>query len=206
MSADRWELLDWRRRVAELYSRVRGRYATDPVAAHDLWRRGRDELFATHPCTPLPRSVRQGFGGLEVAAYDPAYAFVIEVDTEVTPRRFTVGSGTGEAFTYEVIGAVTLPVGRLEVLWLDDYAGGVFLPFADATNGVETYGAGRYLLDTPKGADLGDDDQGRLVVDLNFAYHPSCTYDPAYSCPLPPPDNRLEVAVPVGERWRPGSP
>jgi uncharacterized protein len=203
VSASHWELLDWRRRVAELYARVRGGYTTDPAEAHDVWRRGRDELFATHPCTPLPPSARPGFTGLEVAAYDPAYAFAVDVDTDVTPRRFAVASGTGEEFTYQVIGVVHLPVGELQVLWLDDYAGGVFLPFADATNGVDSYGAGRYLLDTPKGADLGGDGQGRLVVDLNFAYHPSCAYDPAYSCPLPPPDNRLEAAVPVGERWRP---
>ena len=61
-----------------------------------------------------------------------------------------------------------------------------------------SYGGGRYLLDTVKGADLGGDGDA-LVVDLNFAYAPSCAYDPAWACPLAPAGNRVEVAVPVGE-------
>jgi uncharacterized protein (DUF1684 family) len=87
----------------------------------------------------------------------------------------------------------------LELYWLDGYGGGVFLPFADATSGQDTYGAGRYLLDTVKGADLGMR-QGRLVLDFNFAYQPSCAYDPRWTCPLAPPANRLAVPVRAGER------
>ena len=82
------------------------------------------------------------------------------------------------------------------------YAGGLFVPFADATSGRETYGAGRYLLDTVKGADLGGDAlAGRLVLDLNFAYNPSCAYSPAWTCPLAPAGNTLAVALPGGERY-----
>ena len=66
----------------------------------------------------------------------------------------------------------------LEAYWLQSYGNGLFLPFADATSGDETYGAGRYLLDTVKGADLGTQD-GRLVLDFNLAYNPSCAYDAA---------------------------
>ena len=74
------------------------------------------------------------------------------------------------------------------------------MPFADATSGDETYGAGRYVLDTIKGADLGVDGD-RLVLDFNFAYNPSCSYDPRWVCPLAPPANRLAVAVRAGERF-----
>ena len=88
---------------------------------------------------------------------------------------------------------------NLEVYWLDGYGGGLFLPFADATTGNETYGAGRYLLDTAKGADLGNHDD-RLVLDFNFAYQPSCAYDPRWTCPLTPPANRLPIPVRAGER------
>ena len=88
---------------------------------------------------------------------------------------------------------------RLDLYWLDAYGGGLFVPFGDATSGSETYGAGRYLLDTVKGADLGADD-GRLVLDFNVAYNPSCAYDPRWACPLAPPANRLPVAVRAGER------
>jgi uncharacterized protein len=96
-------------------------------------------------------------------------------------------------------GAFDLDVGSLEVFWLDAYGGGVFIPFRDATSGSSTYGGGRYLLDTAKGADLGSIDD-RLVLDFNFAYHPSCVYDPKWVCPLAPPSNRLAVAIEAGER------
>jgi uncharacterized protein len=77
-------------------------------------------------------------------------------------------------------------------------AGGV-PAVADATSGETTYGAGRYLLDSVKGADLGSVD-GRLVLDFNFAYNPSCAYNPARTCPLAPLENRLSAAVGAGER------
>ncbi|MEA2154314.1 MAG: uncharacterized protein QOE11_454, partial [Solirubrobacteraceae bacterium] len=96
----------------------------------------------------------------------------------------------------------------LDLFWLDAYGGGLFVPFADATSAGESYGAGRYALDTIKGADLGTQD-GLLVLDLNFSYQPSCSYDARWSCPLAPPANRLDVAVRAGERLAParsGSP
>jgi uncharacterized protein (DUF1684 family) len=95
---------------------------------------------------------------------------------------------------FELLGAAR----SLELYWLEAYGGGVFLPFADATSGRETYGGGRYLLDTVKGADLGGEGD-RLVLDFNFAYNPSCAYDPRWACPLPPARNRLAIAVRGGE-------
>ena len=74
----------------------------------------------------------------------------------------------------------------------------VFVPVKDASAGSATYGGGRYLLDTVKGADLGGDD-GRLILDLHFAYNPSCAYDSKWACPLAPPANRLDVAIRAGE-------
>ena len=89
----------------------------------------------------------------------------------------------------------------LAVYWLRGYAGGLFLPFRDATNGTATYGAGRYLVDAAKSADLGaDDTTGELIIDANFAYQPSCAFDPRWACPLAPPENRLDLAVEAGER------
>lgn len=200
MTCSRLELLDWRRRVADLYAGVRERYGYDPIAAHEHWRCGRDELLGGHPCSPLPVWRRASFTGLPVAPYDPAWAFTAPLDTNVSPERFEVTTSTGRVMAYERAGVVDLPFGRLEVLWLDDYAGGIFLPFRDATAGRTTYGGGRYLLDTPKSADLGATDDGRLVLDLNFAYHPSCHYDPAWTCPLAPAGNHLDVAIDAGER------
>ena len=99
---------------------------------------------------------------------------------------------------FERFGRVDVPpIGTLDVWWLGSYGGGVWLPLRDPH--PETYGGGRYLLDTVKGADLGGSRPARLVIDLNFAYNPSCAYDAAWACPLAPEGNRTELAVPVGE-------
>jgi uncharacterized protein (DUF1684 family) len=197
------ELLDWRRRVAELYARVRANRDNDPLAAHDDWATTRDRLFSTHPETPLDDPA--GAEPLAYAAYDPSYVWEVAVDTDVERQRYPVAtSGDGE-MDFVRFGRITLPIGTLDVFWLDTYGGGVFLPFRDATAGRTTYGGGRYLLDTVKGADLGATVDGRLVVDFNFAYHPSCHYSPRWSCPLAPPGNTLAAAVPVGEQLYPGA-
>jgi uncharacterized protein len=190
-------LLDWRRRVAALY--LAARSATDPERGWRVWRDGRDELFAGHPDSPLDADARAGFSGLPFAPYDPALRMEVEL-SPAAPQRLEVATAGDGIVPFERIGTVALSdVGTLDVWWLDSYGGGVFLPLRDGTAGRGTYGGGRYLLDTVKGADLGGN-AGRLVVDLNFAYHPSCTYDPRWSCPLAPEGNRTDVPVVAGEQ------
>jgi uncharacterized protein (DUF1684 family) len=194
-------LLDWRRRVAVLYAAART--ATDPETGWRTWRDGRDELFATHPDSPLSEASRTAFAGLPFAPYDPALRFEVVVEP-AGPQRLEVPTATDGVVPFERIGSVQLDgVGRLDVWWLDSYGGGVFLPLRDGSAGGTTYGGGRYLLDTVKGADLGGG-SGRLVVDLNFAYHPSCTYDPRWTCPLAPEGNRVTTPVAAGEQLPPG--
>jgi uncharacterized protein len=89
--------------------------------------------------------------------------------------------------------------GEVTLYWIGGYGGGVFLPFRDASSGRETYGGGRYLLDTIKGADLGQAPDGRLIFDFNFAYNPSCAYSDEWVCPLSPPENTLPASLRVGE-------
>ena len=191
-------LLDWRRRVADLYSGVRATLRTDAPATHALWRSTRDELFRTHPQSPLPVDERTTFRGLPYFAYDPRFATRARV-RRLAEERYDVPSSGEGVIPFVRIGAVDLEWGSLEVFWLDAYSGGVFLPFRDATAGKTTYGAGRYLLDTAKSADLGAVGD-ELVLDFNFAYHPSCRYDPKWVCPLAPPGNRLTVSIEAGER------
>lgn len=191
------DLLDYRRRVNEMYAAVRSLRERDPRAAHLLWRERRDELFRSHPQSALPASERAAFHGLPYRDYDPAFSFTATV--RPLPReRYDVDTSTGGAIPFVRFGVIELPIGSLEVLWLEEYSGGVFLPFRDATSGKTTYGGGRYLLDTAKGADLGSRGD-ELVIDFNFAYHPSCRYDPQWVCPLAPLSNRLRVAVDAGE-------
>jgi uncharacterized protein len=190
------DLLDWRRRAAALYAAVRG--ARDPELGWRTWRDGRDELFARHPQSPLDEEVRATFAGLPIAPYDPALRFEATV-APADPARLEVPTADDGVVPLDRFGAVELDgLGRLDLWWVGSYGGGVFLPLRDGTAGSTTYGGGRYLLDTIKGADLGGDD-GRLVVDLNFAYHPSCAYDPRWSCPLAPEGNRLTAPVATGE-------
>lgn len=190
-------LLDWRRQVRDLYGQVRA--DPDPASAHELWRATRDRLFATHPDSPLQD--RDSFTGLNVAPYDPELRFEVGLDPDVEPHRLEVPTATDGVVPFERIGVLHLPgLGDLDAWWLESYGGGVFVPLKDATAGNETYGGGRYLLDTVKGADLGGDVRaGHLVVDLNFAYNPSCAYDPAWVCPLAQPGNTLAVPVRAGE-------
>jgi uncharacterized protein (DUF1684 family) len=190
-------LLDWRRRVFALYADVRR--TPDHRAAHELWRNGRDELLGRHPDSPIPSEARAGFHGVPVAPYDPAFRFEVELDTDVAQQRLEVATGTDGVVAFERIGRLHLPgLGDLDAWWLDSYGGGVFVPIKDALAGASTYGGGRYVLDTVKGADLGGGDDW-LVVDLNFAYNPSCAYDAAWACPLAPPGNVIASPVAVGE-------
>jgi uncharacterized protein (DUF1684 family) len=115
------------------------------------------------------------------------------------PERWEAATATDGMVPFGRIGRVELPgLGSLDVWWIESYGGGVFVPLRDETSGDSTYGGGRYLIDTVKGADLGGG-EGSLVVDLNFAYNPSCAYGPAWACPLAPKGNVLEVAIHAGE-------
>ncbi|WP_375385070.1 DUF1684 domain-containing protein [uncultured Microbacterium sp.] len=196
------EIADWRRRVFALYDAVRA--ADDPEDAHELWRIERDDLMARHPATPLMPADRWGFTGLSIAPYDPDWRFELPI-IPTEPAGFGFETGTDGTVPFERLGLVEIPdVGTLDVWRLASYGGGVFVPFRDGLAGRPggTYGGGRYLLDTIKGADLGADAAtGTIVVDFNFAYNPSCAYDPAWACPLAPPSNRLAAPVPVGELY-----
>jgi uncharacterized protein len=198
--ADPASLLDWRRRVHELYAAVRR--AADPAAGHATWARGRTELFAEHPQSPIAPALRSNLE-LPVAAYDPAWRFECPLEP-AEPEHRAVETGTDGTVHFDRIGTVRLGEhGTLDVWWLAAYGGGVFVPLRDGTAGRTTYGGGRYVLDTVKGADLGSSSGSgatRIIVDLNFAYHPSCAYDPLWACPLAPAGNVLAVDVPVGEQ------
>jgi uncharacterized protein (DUF1684 family) len=192
-------VLDWRRRVFALYAEVRS--TDDPAAAHRRWCEVRDDLFAHHPASPVPAERRSAFAGLDVAPYDPAFRFEVPLEPPLEPAHLDVPTGTDGVVPFERIGVVGLgDLGRLDVWWVASYGGGVFLPVKDGLAGRATYGGGRYVLDTVKGADLGGGGERPLVVDLNFAYNPSCAYDPEWACPLAPPGNVLFSPVPVGER------
>jgi uncharacterized protein len=199
------QLADWRRRVAELYARVRA--STDPELGHALWRREKDTLFRTHPQSPLPAEDPLRESGLPYWPYDPKLRFEVPIAAIPTERAIELPTDDTTT-TLRSIGRVELPdpvAAALDIWWLEQYGGGLFLPIRDATAGKETYGGGRYCLDTAKGSDLGGDARS-VVIDLNFLYHPSCRYDSRWVCPLAPEGNWIGVPLRSGERlvWADG--
>ena len=196
------ELADYRREVAEIYRQLR----RVDLTLEEKWtefRRQRDVLFAAHPQSALSETQKATFKGLPYYPYDPAWRFVVPVDTAVEPDIIEIILEHDGLMQIQRFGKVRLNVNgqtvSLSLFWILGYGGGIFLPFRDLTNGQTTYGGGRYLLDTIKQADLGHEDDG-IVIDFNFAYNPSCAYNSRWFCPLAPVENRLPVAIPAGER------
>jgi uncharacterized protein (DUF1684 family) len=200
-ASDHLDLWDYRRRVADQYWAVRRRGPGEP--AWRAWREARDELFREHPQSALDETTRGGFGGLRYFAYDPIMRFEVFVHPFDEGGRTLIGHSGSEETAFRRFGQAEIEIAgtitNLVFYWLEGYGGGVFVPFGDLTNGNETYGGGRYLLDSAKGADLGTNDE-MVVVDFNYAYHPSCVHSDRWSCPLAPSENRLPVAVRAGER------
>jgi uncharacterized protein (DUF1684 family) len=207
-ATDRAWLADWRRQVGAMYAEVRALAATDPAVAHHHWRDVRERLFREHPQSPVPVKARNGFVARHFD-YDSALRFslVMQPAPPVAPGAMALqlpNSGA-DTLSFSRLGRVEIPFGdrprSLSVFWMSGYAGGLFIPFRDGTNGRETYGAGRYLVDAAKSADLGGDPAaGTLILDFNFAFQPSCAFDPRWACPLAPPENRLDLAIEAGER------
>ena len=204
---DRLSLADWRRRVGDLYAEVRALSRDDPEAAWRRWASTREALYRDHPQSPVAPNERAAFRAHHWP-YDPGLRFEVAVEPAPPPApgalSLALPNSGEDALSFERIGSLEIPFAagarRLSLFWMAGYAGGLFLPFRDATNGAETYGAGRYLLDAAKSADLGGDHAGRLVLDFNFAYQPSCAFDPKWACPLAPPENRLDLPIRAGER------
>jgi uncharacterized protein (DUF1684 family) len=196
------ELLDWRRRVAEIFAEVRRRPADADTLA--WFRAQKDDLFEHHPQSPIPAEERASFAGLPYWPFDPTARVVARF---VPDEQALPSTAVPAEVAFHRIGTLSFELRHqpmhLPALWIDGYAGGLFVPFKDATSGHQTYGGGRYLLDTIKSADLSSDPRDATVVlDFNYAYHPSCAYDPVWVCPLAPPESRLPVAVEAGEQSR----
>ena len=211
------QLADWRRQVSALYAEVRALALGNPKGAWQLWVDIRECLYRTHPQSPVPAAGRSTFRARHWP-YDPTLRFEVGLDAEpapattpgpslggLAPLPLTLPNSGAEVLAFHRIGSVAIPFPsgerRLSVFWMEGYAGGLFIAFRDATNGAETYGAGRYLVDAAKSADLGGDPvEGTLILDFNFAYQPSCAFDPKWACPLAPPENRFDLPIEAGER------
>ncbi|MFY1660892.1 DUF1684 domain-containing protein [Micromonospora sp. WMMD1274] len=163
---DDLDLLDWRERVARLY-----------LSDLDLagFRAARDELFRTHPSSPVPPADRPGFTGLRWYPPDPSAVVEAPLRPATGELRIDTGGPDG-VVAYRRVAVAETPWGPLTLWWIEAYGGGLFLPLRDGTCGDGSYGGGRYLTDTVKGTfgrGLTVLPGDRVRLDANYLYNPS---------------------------------
>ncbi len=213
------DLYDWRKHVAAMYAEREASLLAgeDELAVLTRFRAQKDVLFAHHPQSPLDPDQRRTFTGLRYFSYDPALRLEATIQPDEPPGETAAPTSGNEPMPLRRAATVRFAIEGTEhvlaVYWIDVYGGGLFLPFRDATSPAESYGAGRYLFDTVKGSDFLRIDSsgpltassgtgyagGRIVLDFNYAYNPSCAYDPRWVCPLAPRENHLPIPVRAGE-------
>ena len=158
------------------------------------FRKEKDEFFGHHPQSPLTPEQRRGFIGLRYFEEDDALRLEVKVEPLRDQQPMVMQTSTGGVQEYVRYGRFKFDVdGQPAELTIYQNDGGYFLPFVDSLAGKETYPAGRYL--EPE-ALPGD----RFLVDFNMAYNPYCAYNPLWSCPIPPKENRLSVRIEAGEK------
>ncbi len=205
------DLYDFRVRVTDLYQKRNAALlanGADDAAVLQRFRQERDGIFATHPQSALDEEQKRVFEGIPYFPFNPSMRFSVPIDTNIEHRQQEVVMNAAESMKMTTVGHLHFTVEQqeatLSLYWLDIYGGGFFLPFRDTTCPKESYGGGRYLFDTIKGSNFlsSSNEQGRMqiVLDFNYAYNPSCAYNDAWTCPLAPMENRLNVAIPAGEK------
>lgn len=173
------------------------------VADVSAFRAQKDEFFGTSPQSPIPHELRHaGFSGLKYYPPDLTYRVEALLTPFDTPEVVQLGSTQGDirpmlrygALEFTILGESCRLVAFKDTDAPNSHE--LFIPFRDATSGGETYGAGRYI----EAEDEGQDDAPHTVLlDYNLAYSPWCAYNVAYSCTLPPAENRLAIPIMAGE-------
>ena len=157
------------------------------------FRQEKDEFFATSHESPLDHRDQGNFAGLQYFAPNPGLVFDLTVESsDGAEIRVETSDGQERLYTREGTVSFEIDGSDLSLALYSTGHPGFFVPFRDSTSGKETYGAGRYL-------DIDPHDDGIVTLDFNLAYNPYCVYNDAYSCPLPPVENWLQVAVKAGE-------
>lgn len=162
-------------------------------------RRAKDQFFGRHPQSPLLPSQRNNFAGLAYFPEDPNLRLTLVLERYDDPQVIGMLTSTGDQEQYRRLGRVQFEVDgqQAQLTVFQGTDGSLFLPFQDATSGSETYGAGRYV-------DIELVGQDSLLIDFNAAYNPYCAYNDRWRCPMPPRENRLDVAIRAGEKDYPG--
>ncbi len=166
------------------------------MSALDQFRAQKDDFFLHDWQSPLEADQRKDFAGLKYYPENPALRLTVPIEEYPDKETVTMITSTGSAREYLKYGHFSFEVnGALATLhvYQDADDGYFFLPFVDATAPDETYGAGRYL-------DIEPSEDGKFLIDFNYAYNPYCAYSDKWSCPIPPKENRLKVRIEAGEK------
>ncbi len=161
----------------------------------DEFRKQKDDFFKRDPYSPLTPEQRRDFKGLTYYPENPALRIVTTIEEFKEKQPVTMITSTGSVQDYLKYGQFTFDVNGEQAtlqVYQDPQHGHFFLPFVDATAG-ETYEAGRYL-------EIDPEPDGQFLIDFNMAYSPYCAYNPNWSCPIPPKENRLKVRIEAGEK------
>lgn len=167
------------------------------------FRRQKDQFFATSAQSPIPRELRAaGFTGLRYYPPDLTYRVEAELVPFDEPEIVPLGTTQGEIRRHIRYGELRFTIlgeeGRLVAFKSADEPGSneLFVPFKDSTSGADTYGAGRYIETEDESSERAPHP---VIIDFNLAYNPWCAYNVAYSCTLPPAENRLTIPIMAGE-------
>lgn len=154
----------------------------------------KDEFFRSHPQSPLTRDQKKNFTGLRYFPENESLRLEVKTDLLYDDQPIQMQTTTGGVQIYFRHGRFNFLVdGQEAELTIYRSEHGYFLPFVDSLAGSETYPAGRYL-------EPEELPGGRFLVDFNIAYNPYCAYNDAWSCPITPAENRVNVPIRAGEK------
>lgn len=197
---DAYAMADWRLQMQSLYAVIRA--FDDPREARELWKARYNEMLATHPSSPMSVTDKMAFRGIKTFEYEPAMRFEVDITGDKGMMQFQDMGVQGHVHYQQIGKTVGLQdaLGQeLSVYWMLGYGGGLFMPFRDKTAGKETFRTGRVLVDAVKGADLGLSPRGKMILDFNFAYHPSTKWDSALDYISVIEENKLKCDIRAGE-------
>lgn len=165
------------------------------------FRAAKDEYLRSAPDSPITPDGREEFLPLAYFPFDADYAVPAQIVESPREPGMEMPTSTGQRRMMRRAGTLQFslkgkPFGLTAFVEAEARdMSRLFVPFADMTNGTETYAAGRYL-------DLQRTATGLYEIDFNRAYQPYCYYNPTYDCPYPPPENRLATPIRAGERMK----
>ena len=199
-------LINWRREIFSIYDEVRSE--EDGIVAWNIWKDKREKLFKFHPESPTFDPKKQsGFNDVPVLySYNQKFSlfskFELISNSDIIQLNTDENSITRLKPFIKTTNLKDFLGIELTIFKIEGYGGGLFLPFTDTgcKSGGAHYEGGRYLIDTVKGADLGELKTDELRLDFNFSYNPSCSYNSKWTCPILKNFNRISILVDAGEK------